>query len=535
MRFFGFGAKPEWRHGDAARRAAAVATDTSPELLAALPAIARDDADPRVRGAAVRRIDDATLLRTLRGSERDAAVREALDERLVELVRLSDVRPDGGADAWLDALPLPARTRIAREAVTTAWRRAAIDGLDRPALIAERCLADPDPSLRLALVERIDDPESLERIAQKARREDKRVARAAAERAQDLRLAAGEPEALRIAALAIGDRLAALRREPLDALTAGLEACESTWRELAPRVDGATVAIVEGHFLQARAARERARGATPDACPAPTDAETAPTTAEPAGGDADGGDVASVAALQGLIEACAARIDEVDRESLEGLVAGFEEAWRALANHGPAAREIRGRFEAIVAAATHRLDEARRTAEVARRAREDAFRGSLAALEAALDEAAVSTARAAMADLDAALAQIGEVPRDLRRREATARQAFATLLARQRWSLNRQRAELGDAAAALSGQGLHPDAVAGRVRELREAWDRLDAIARAAGDEPDPESGLARRFRALTGKALAPTRKYFSERQKLRAARDRVRGAGRSGRRRRGR
>lgn len=523
MRLFGFRSKPDWQHADATRRAVAVASGTSPELLAALADIARTDADPRVRMAAIGRLDGGALLRGLLAAERDAGVREALDLRLLGLALASTVGPDDAASRWLSTLSPAIRTRLAREAKGPAWRRAALAGLDRPALVAERCLADPDAGLRLELVGQIDDAETLERVAQKARRDDKRLARAAAERAQALRLAAGDPQALRAAALAIGDRLAALRREPAEVLATGLDACAADWRELASRVDATTVGVVEGHFVQARAALDRARGVTAPQVPATGEPETATgeglaATAGPAEAPPQD-DARGVDGLERLVERCEQRVDEVDAETLDGLVAGFEDAWRALALHGPAARALRARFEAIVGQARHRLDAARAAAASERRAREDAFREALVALEVALDEASVAAARAAAARLDAAQAALDEVPREFRRRESTGRQRLTTLLARQRWSLNRQRADLGDAAAALLGQGLHPDAVAGRVRELREAWERLDAIARAGGDEPDPESGLARRFRALTGKALAPTRKYFAERQKLRSTR----------------
>jgi len=524
MKLFGFRSKPDWQHADGARRAAAVASGHASELLAELGSIARSDPDPRVRQAAIRRLDDAALLHALLVGERDAAVREAIDARLIDLARLSRDPPDDAARRWLDALPVPSRMRLAREAVAADWRRAALAGIDRPAFLVDRCLNDPDPALRVELVDRLADPVALERIAQKARRNDKRLARAASERAQALRLAAGDPDALRAAALAICERLTALRREPLDTLTAGVEACLSTWGELAPRVDAATVAMVEGHFAQARAAIERARGGPAKGPPAPTDAGAdaqaingAPNTGGATAADHD--DVGGIEALEALVEACEARIDELDAESLDGLKAGFDDAWRALVSHGPRANTLRDRFAMVTSTARRRLDEARRAAEAERRQHEHAYRDALTRLEVAVEQASVPSARAALATLDAALAALGEIPRELRRRESTARQGFATLVARQRWSLNRQRAELASAAEALLGQGLHPDAVAGRVRELREAWDRLDAIARAAGDEPNPESGLARRFRALTGKALAPTRKYFAERQKLRAAR----------------
>lgn len=523
MRFFGFRSKPDWQHTDATRRASAVASGTSADLLAALPDIARRDADPRVRLAAIARLDAEVLLRDLRTTERDPDVAEAIDRRLVDLALVDPTGPDEAAVRWLATQPTAARTRLAREARASAWRRAALDALDKPALVAERCVADPDPGLRLELIERIGDADTLERIAKKARRDDKRLARAASERAQALRIAAGDPEALRAAALAIGEGLAALRREPAAVLADGLEASIAQWAALAPRVDAATAGIVEGHIAQARAALERARGGTPgkpEAAEGDATQSAEPTARVAASATtASADDAAGIAGLERLVEHFERRLDDVDHESLDGLVAGFEEAWRALAGHGPAAHGVRARFEAIVDRARRRIAEARSAAASARRERERSYRDHLSALEAALDESSIALARAAGERLDAARSALDEIPRELRRREATARQRLATLLARQRWSLNRQRAELGDAAAALLGQGLHPDAVAARVRELREAWERLDAVARAAGDEPDPDAGLARRFRALTAKALAPTRRYFAERQRLRSSR----------------
>jgi hypothetical protein len=523
MKWLGFGSRPDWQHGDGSRRAAAVATLDAPELLAVLPEIARSDDDPRVRRAAIERLEAATLY-PLCATERDPAVREAIDRRLLALAIRADSPPEEAGQRWLGHLPAPARIEVARTARDVGWRRAALSGLDRPALLVERCLADPDPRLRLELLERIDAVEVLDRIAREARRRDKRLARAAADRALAARVRAGDPSALRALAIALCERLTELRAEPADRLAAGLADCESQWRDLEPRLDPELAARVAGHLAQARAALVRARGIpagpAPDHVPAPSGGRedsitSGATAATPAPADDDPG----VAALVRLVDDCAARRAELDAETLDGLVAGFEASWRALAGIGPAARAARRRFEQTIAEAREAQRQARADQAARERARRERIAAALADLEHALDESRIADARAAAARLDEASAGPGGMPRAERSREAAARQRLADLLGRQRWSLNRQRAELCDAAEALPGQSLHPDAVASRVRELREAWERIDAIARAAGDAPDPESGLARRFRALSSKALAPTRRYFAERQRLRAAR----------------
>ncbi len=62
MSLFSLLRKPAWEHRDASRRTAAVASDTHPDLLAKLPDLARNDPEASVRLAALRRIDDLSLL-----------------------------------------------------------------------------------------------------------------------------------------------------------------------------------------------------------------------------------------------------------------------------------------------------------------------------------------------------------------------------------------------------------------------------------------------------------------------------------------
>jgi hypothetical protein len=525
MKWFGWRAKPDWQHPDAARRQASIATSAAPDLRAALPSIARDDPDPGVRLAAIERIDDRALLDGLRRTERDADVRVGIDRRLAAIARDAETGPDGDGHAWLAGLDAGLRAELARTARHVGWRRAALDGLDRPALLAERCLADPDPSLRLELVTRIEMPETLDRIAREARRKDKRLARAASERALALRIAAGEAAAIEAAIHGLCERLSSLVREPPEALPAGLAECESRWAELAPKADARLAARVEGHLERVRASLARARGES-----SPSDASTAGTPSrdhaalavsgvDATADDADRPRDEALATLERLVAACAERRDELDAETLEGLTAGFEAAWQTLREAGPAAEALRHRFEALSRDVRARHARAREAALAERRAREADAADALESLEAALEALDLAAARAAASRLDGIRAAGEVLPDALARRERAARHRLRERLGHQRWSLNRQRAALCEAAENLIGSGLHPDAVASRVRELRASWARLDGIAEASGQPAEPDSGLARRFRAVTAKALAPTRRYFEERERQRAAR----------------
>ena len=75
MGLFDFLRKPKWQHKDAAVRAAAVAEDRSPELLAQLQSFALKDPDVAVRRAAFRRLEDLELKAGRAESDPDATLR----------------------------------------------------------------------------------------------------------------------------------------------------------------------------------------------------------------------------------------------------------------------------------------------------------------------------------------------------------------------------------------------------------------------------------------------------------------------------
>ena len=131
---------------------------------------------------------------------------------------------------------------VATEAGEAALRRAALERIARPGLLVERCQRDPDADIRLWLLSRIDAPATLARIAEAARKGDKLLARAARERLEALKLAAGDPETLRARCMAICDTVNALRRERPADYEARRAALAQEWSTLRSRVDEGLVA-----------------------------------------------------------------------------------------------------------------------------------------------------------------------------------------------------------------------------------------------------------------------------------------------------
>ncbi len=144
------------------------------------------------------------------------------------------------------------------------------------------------------------------------------------------------------------------------------------------------------------------------------------------------------------------------------------------------------------------------------------FDEALKAAERAVAAQQLGEARPAFDKARGLLGTLARGDRGRRERFAKVEERLDELDQWQRWSGNRVRARLCEDVEALIAGGHHPDAVAHRVRELQQEWAKVEA---AEPGDADRTSGLARRFRALCGKAMAPTRPYFEQRHALREQR----------------
>lgn len=493
MKLFALLRKPDWEHANPERRARAVAQSDDPALLARLAEIAQADPVPAVRIAALARVDDLALLeRRLRG-EREAAVADAARQRLARL--LIGREPAAGGEALVgQLLDDPLLLQLAGEAVDPAIRRAALRRIDRPGLWLERCQNDPDAALRLWALEHISDPEALRRVSEGVRKRDKRLARAARDKLDALGLAAGDPQTLRRRALELSDQFGQLGRQLPDDREPRMQALEEAWSTLRPRVDADLQRRVDGAAAMAQAALAGARGERPQGTQAAPEAPA--VQAAPAPDPLEG--LRALKARLPAVDAAdaAARLDRVEAEL-------------ALLAPSPPQEEIRRLLEQIKGL-RHAIREHHRAQREAQQAA--AWKPAAKALSEALDAGHPGPARAARE----ACAPLARTP--AQQRELAALDARLAELERwQRWAGSKARQRLCDEVAALAGSGLHPDALATRLRELQDEWTRLDGIDGAAA--PGPEHGLTRRFRALCARAIAPARAYFVKRDALRKER----------------
>ena len=176
--------QPRWKHADPSVRAAAV-YELGPEEGDALRALAREDADARVRRAAVSRLDDPTVLGEIGRTDPDEDVRAEAIRGLAGLaVEAADSAAAGPVLRHLIEL---GRTKevatVAKSAPTADVRGAAVDALQDAKSLGSVSRHAPDSGTRLRALERVSDADEITAIALKSEHTD--VAVAALERIAD--------------------------------------------------------------------------------------------------------------------------------------------------------------------------------------------------------------------------------------------------------------------------------------------------------------------------------------------------------------
>ncbi|HSE13530.1 MAG TPA: DUF349 domain-containing protein [Rudaea sp.] len=469
--------KPKWQDKEASVRLAAVAADADPDLLAALPELTRSDPDARVRLAALKRLNDYERWRERSTGDADAEVRRVARAAYITLL-CSDAAGNPALRRRISELETLSPAEI--ETVATAakdreLRGAALAMTARPALLAERATADPDPALRVAALERITDPAALERIAERARKTDKTISRIARERLESVRIGAGDAGAIATKARVLCEQIEAMLRNPRAG--SAHATIEREWAAL-----GASVpAELQTRFAGALAMLKQLL--TNEHKPATTEA-AAETAAPPDAPSRTGTDVVEPGPGAPVQDAPPPPVSDaiVSRARFDAaLVAASEESRREREQR----QALLHRVESLIAQYAQNLD--------------------------AGDTASAHTVRSELADL---CKQLGATPPSVERSLVPLHARYAELRRWQHWSNQRRRRSLCDEIEALAESGVHPDAIASRVREAREEWLRLEAAE--SGEGTAETSGLARRFHGACQRALKPAQKYFEKRDAVR-------------------
>jgi hypothetical protein len=535
-----FRTKPEWQSADPGVRAEAVLKlpASEAELLLAL---AREDPDPRVRRAAVKKLQDPGPLAELAREDKDPGVREEAESRLAHLALHE--REDAAALAAVGGLRDPRTLAgVAKAAPLAAAREAAIEAIDDSRALASVVREASSLETRLLALGRIRDQEVLHALALKT--EQKSVAMAAVDRLKD-------PAALRVVAekarAGAAARRARARLEegvpelaepvppaPTEQDEAELRAYEQARaaqeqqareRESAVRARTTIVELLDSAQGEAiAAALERARSERAALAPLPGPDETGlQERIDAALASAEARLAAHAAGLsrrEELEELVRRAEQEATREDLAAAGEAFsqlEAAWRA-ATASADVPVLRTRFEAAKASLAARKSDSREA--IARRDREHLEQLShladrAEALVAKGAEAPLREAEHAFREIRAALSLPGHFPtrRDreavLARLEAARRQLYPLVQQLRedadwkRWANVTVQEELCARVEALCGE----EDLEKAVRELRD----LDARWKQAREAPKEKAeALWGRFKAARDQVKARTDAFLA-------------------------
>jgi len=470
-----FRSRPEWQHPDAAVRAEAVlrlpASDH--ELVLAL---AREDADARVRRAAVKRLDEVPVLAEIAATDADPGVRDEAGGRLAHVaVHQHD---EAAARAAVAGLHDPKHlASVAKGALLAAAREAAIRALSDPKLLAGVVREAQDPKARLIALGRIEDGATLVALAQNL--EQKALAVAAVDRLSD-------PDALEV--VAAKARVSAASRRARARLETGEPAVAAS---VTP-----SVGPVSSDDEAERRAYDEARAALEREAAAAREREAAARAAREVEqrGEADQAMLARREELAALV----AQAEALLGQELAAARPAFQELdgrWREAAR-GVQMEDLRGRFEAVEASLRSRAEAAR--AELA--AKEQAHLEALIALAGRSKALVTKGVHASLRDTDHALREIkealehpGHFPsrRDretvLGRLEAARRQLYPLLQQLRedaewkRWANVSVQEELAARAEALLGEP-NLERAAGTLHELDLRWRQAKEAPKDKGE-----------------------------------------------------
>ncbi len=440
--------KPKWQDKDATVRRIAVVEDHYPDLIAALPELVRSDPDVSVRLAILKRLNEYELWRERSTGDSDPTLRRTA--RIAYLQQFCADLPSGPAlTRRIAELETLSDGELEQVATSATWRELRIDALKR--------LKKPSLFLDRAL----NDSDAALRLEALHRIDDIALLDRAAERAR---------KTDKIISRRAKELADSLRVERGDATTINERA-----RRLSERMetlmrtsarDAATVAAVDEEWRRL--------------------------------GSSIAADI--VRRYEGARDVVLAPPPQKREEPVVGIV---EEQPAMLVLAEPIASPAQPDPAAIAAAA----EAKQRRQKIDDKLRELA--ACVPRFQAAVDAGDTAGAAKVHAEIDALVADIGKVPDALHAALAPVREREAELQRWLNWSNNRRRKAICAEIETLSGA--HPDALATRLRELREEWQRLSAST------PAPPA-LEQRFQNLSNRLLRNARPYFDKRDEVRRA-----------------
>lgn len=205
--------KPKWQHRDPEVRRTAIDDISDVETLKKL---AIEDEDAHVRRSVVRKLNDMPLLQTLAQEDDDAEVRDSAQQRFKQLLsgQKDEAPPLAERLACLSQLTDHKLFEfLASKGQEIELRLAALQHVNREALLGDIASQDAASAVRLVAVEKLQQKSTLERVYKATRSSDKQVSRLAKEKLDRLIEQEERPAKVQTEAEAVSKRLEMLGKQ----------------------------------------------------------------------------------------------------------------------------------------------------------------------------------------------------------------------------------------------------------------------------------------------------------------------------------
>ncbi len=508
-RLFG---KPAWQNREPDMRASAVAESNDAELERQLPHLAQHDEAPKVRLAALKRINTEAFWLDARLRESDDAIVTAADDFLVRAV-MRKANPDMLKERleWFACIDQPELVRnAARRAPDEDLRAAALERINSPGFLGDCYMSEASDKLAARVLERIDQESTLQRIVDQLRKTSKKRTRAAEKRLAAIAAESGRDETVGQIALRLVDQVEALSRgngsgDPGEHLSR----LEAEWRSLAS-VPESLQRRFEGAAQIIQSSIHRSKSASGNRAQVHGTKTTETTEPEPVG-----------RRLSNLADQVRAHAENsAGREDDLQMLSNWDRAWNAIGEPGaaeqalreellPLLREIQKRHEAASKPVEQKVDQPAVDA--------DALDHQLDDIGKLLESGELAAARNALRELRSSLDKIParQRPSKIVGREQRMEGRLKEMRNWQKWSNNKIRDELIAQVEQLVESDQHPDAISSALKEARKEWQRLESLEVLPGDKRRYAAppGQWRRFQAACKQAFEKARPFFEKRQ----------------------
>ncbi|WP_223788981.1 DUF349 domain-containing protein [Marinicella meishanensis] len=540
--------KPKWQSPNEQVRITAIKSTQDPVLIDALLDIVNNDPSDKVQKTALSRIKDLSDLLSILNNHPNKAVRQQAGKKINHIFSHNDSHE---LVEWLEQVKEPEVIRtLAKTAANTQVRKSAISQISQQGLLSELLLTEPDTDLQDLILEQIEQPTTLKRLANNmAKSHTELHAKIQDKLATKQRLKPAD-EAIQLCQL--------LEHVVLDKThQPDLEHIQQQWQGLQDQVDKTIQTRFNGAFSAAKMTldpehrreflrkQKVQRGRTmmaeitsklkqtenwglPDIQALIGKHQSIEQEALPADEQAESQALkvrleeirAAVQKSQQIPKQVTQILDQL-QQALSQPVARpdqlkqFKKRWSQATQSIPTSEVFSTVTQDFNDACLKLAEKIEHSAQK----RDQAAKDAVAMIEPTLQEIKDGhlTQAKAMANELAELKKLAGFNHPIIKQNKypldSVWQQLKDLRKWQKWSNDKARQDIIDELQTMVGQGQHPDAVMKKLKEANERWYALEDMEKLPGDRfPSRNQKMWQAFRAVSKSLFEPTQPFFEKR-----------------------